>query len=393
MAKAVKKAAPTKQKLSLVDQLLKVTGEDGDIERLSESNYFKESNVWCTTGVPELDWNLRSFGFTKGIVEIAGESQSGKSTLSYTAMRFFQKQFPECFCFILSSEQRENYQYIAKIGVDTSKVIVIKSKFLEDLFYKLQDNLDAIEEIWQASGNEGKPKIMVVWDSVGNTQSRQELAAFKENVKLYKKYKGKAEDPEYKHAVMAAFAKQAKMHIKAITAQLYDKDILLLCLNVLTANLASPVGGKTSPGGSWLEFNPYMRFKMARIGWEYLEIDGEKEKVAQYTKVQIEKNDFGTRRNTIMEICVGAGIVLNKVDIAYAIEKGILKQEGAKKISFLGGKLKWSTKREFYNLYKEGNKLLPILHEKIIEKRHADIAIEKQNINSPHQDIDDEDDD
>lgn len=361
---------------NLTDRLIKAVG-NADMQKLSERNYFKDENrIWAHTGCPELEWNIGGLGFPIGITEVAGASKSGKTTLALTGLKNFQAKHKDGFCIILSSEERENDEYARRIGVDTENVVVIRSRFVEDLFYKFQHNLDAIEEIWREDKRTGKPPVYVMWDSVGGTNSRAELATFKVNADISKKNSEKGTNTEFKHAKMADFAKAAKMSMKAVLAQLYEKDIIFVAINHLMDDLSSPVGGKKSTGGSWLEFLPTLRLKMERVSWERLEIDGLNEDVAQVTRVKVEKNDFGSRRQTDIEILLGYGIIISKADIAYAVEKNIIKKEGVKKMSFLG-KMSWSTRREFFKLYETNNKLLPILQEKIAKERHKDILATK----------------
>lgn len=363
--------------MSIINRLIDSVGGK-DSQKLSQRNYFKdEDRIWAHTGSPELELNLGGFGFPVGITEVAGASKSGKTTLALTGLKHFQRAYPEGICIILSSEERENDLYARNIGVDTDNVIVIRSRFVEDLFFKLQTYIDEIDKIWSEE-NEGKPKIFVMWDSVGATNSRAELATFKENVTIHQKNQEKGTKTDFKHAKMADFAKTSKMCVKAILAQLYEKQIVFVCINHLIADISNPNGGTTSTGGTWIEFLPTLRLKLKRVKWEVLEIAGSNEQVAQITKVEVEKNDFGSRRATEIEILLGWGIVLSATDIDYAVEKGIIKKEGARKMSYLG-KMTWSTKREFYNLYKSNHKLLPILHEKIAKSIHADI-LEAKNL-------------
>jgi RecA/RadA recombinase len=362
--------------MSLTDRLLKAVSNP-DSQKLSDRNYFKDKDrIWAHSGCPELESNLGGFGFPIGITEVAGTSKSGKTTIAMTGLKNFQKQHPDGFCIILSSEERENDEYARRIGVDTDNVVVIRSRFVEDLFYKLQHHFDAIEQIWVEDKMKGKPAIFVMWDSVGATNSRAELDTFKVNADISKKNIEKGTKAEFKHAKMADFAKSAKMCMKAVLAQLYEKHIIFVAINHLMDNLSSPMGGKTSTGGSWLEYLPTLRLKMERVGWERLEIDGLQQDVAQVTRVKVEKNDFGSRRQTDIEILLGYGIILSKADIGYGVEKGIIKKEGAKKMSYLG-KMTWSTRRDFFKLYEENHKLLPLLHKKIADMRHDDIIESK----------------
>lgn len=353
-------------------------GAKGAFSSMDEKNYYTdEDRLWIHTGSPELDYNLGCFGFPVGLTEISGPSKSGKTTLALAGMLAFQRKHPSGICLILSSEERDNEQYMNQIGVDTSRVKVITSKFVEELFWNFQIMINRVEEVWKEEKMQGKPQIYAFWDSIGSTNSRSELNTFIENAKLYEKSIVAGTKLEIKHAKPGDFAKSAKACMKAILSQVYDKDIVLVALNHLYDNIGQE-GGTTSYGGKWIEYMPTLRLICKRKQWEVMEIDGKNEQVAQTTTVFVEKNDFGGRRSTDIEILLGFGLVLSKTDIEYAIEKGIIKKETATIHTFLNNKLRWSSKRTFYALYQSHNKLLAILHSKILSERHKDVLAEKE---------------
>jgi len=362
--------------LNKVMAKLDYKGAQGAFTSMDEKNYWTdEERLWVHTGSPELDFNIGSFGFPVGLTEVSGPSKSGKTTLALAGMLNFQRKHPDGICLILSSENRDNEQYMNQIGIDTSRVKVITSKFVEELFWNLQIFINKIEEVWNDEKLQGKPKIYAFWDSIGGTNSRSELEAFKLNAKLYEEAITKGTKLEIKHAKPGDFAKAAKACVKAILAQLYEKDIVFVALNHLIDDFDT--GSTKSPGGTWVEFFPTLRLKCKRKEWVSYEIDKKMEQVGQITTVMVEKNDFGGRRSTDIEILLGFGLVLNRADIDYALSKDIIKKEGATVLTFMGGKLRWNSKRTFYELYASHNKLLQILHSKILQERHKDMMADK----------------
>ncbi len=369
----------------LMSKMSELKVGSGDFETLNNKNYFDPGRLYIHTGSSNLDCNIGSFGFPVGLTEISGMSKSGKTTLALMGMLNFQQRFPDGICVILSSEYRDNDQYAKQIGLDTERIHLIKSKNVEDLFYNFQIFINALEVLWREEQMEGKPKIYVFWDSIGGTNSRAELNTFMENVKIHQKNLSEGTKTEAKHAKIADFAKMAKHCMKAILAQIYDKDIVFIAINHLIDNVDG-TGGQSSGGGHWITFLPVLRLLCKRKEWITMEmedmINGKAmkkiEQVGQITTVYIEKNDFGSRKSTDVEIFLGYGIVLSANDIAYAINKGILKAPSALKRSFMNDKLKWSSRREFYDLYKTHNKLLPILHKKIMQERHKEVLESKQ---------------
>lgn len=362
--------------LNKVMSKLDFKGAQGAFSSMDEKNYWADENrLWVHTGSPELDFNIGSYGFPVGLTEISGPSKSGKTTLALAGMLNFQRKHPDGICLILSSENRDNEQYMNQIGIDTSRVKVITSKFVEELFWNMQIFINRVEEVWNEEKLQGNPKIYVFWDSIGGTNSRSELEAFKTNAKLYEESITKGTKLEIKHAKPGDFAKAAKACVKAILSQLYDKDIVFVALNHLIDDFDT--GTTKSPGGTWVEFFPTLRLKCKRKEWVTYEIDKKMEQVGQITTVMVEKNDFGGRRSTDIEILLGFGLVLNRADIEYALSKSIIKKEGATVHTFMGGKLRWNSKRTFYELYVNHNKLLHILHNKILQERHKDMMADK----------------
>lgn len=352
---------------SIVDKLIKRFNNE-DVLKFSDKDLFSEQNMWITTGSPSLDLNLNTLGIPAGLSLVAGDSRSGKTTLCLHLMKNFQRKFPDGVCIILSSESRDNKIYAKKIGIDTDQVLIIKSKFLEDLFYKLQFAIDDTKAIWKQEKLKGKPKFFVMWDSVGGTLSRAEVKAFRENVDAMRKSLEKGKDKEAEIEVkMMAFQKEAKRLVKSLVAQMSEID---MCFMAIAHTGDSTNGrGKVVYGGTWNEFFSTIRLQTSIYQHEKLD-DVE---VAQYTKVKVLKNDFGSRKATNLEILLSYGIILSEEDIAYGVEKGIIKKLSAKKHSFMDDKLAWSSKREFYLLYENGNKFLNILQNKLLAEAHKDV--------------------
>lgn len=375
-----------------IEKLSKLV-EEGNQGSKYESPLISEK-VWVSSGIPELDWTLRTLGFKKGFVEIAGLPRAGKTTIGLQIVANYQAKYENAVCIFMLSEQRIDDSYAVRLGVDMDRLIKIKEKTLEGLFYTLQDKMEELTKMWDDAKLPGNPKIIVLWDSISATISESELTTFKNNAKVYKKQKLKEktesdeeeEDDDsddsprkLKHAKMAAFAKNARDFTKAIHAQLYSNDIIFICLNHLTDNLNSPHGGKTSTGGSWRNYFCYIRLEMQpdvmtmakhRIGTEQW---------GQMTNVKIIKNDFGGYSPISLQLCLGYGFTLTTGDIEYAVKKKLIEKKGEKGYSFLNGKLSWNSTKSFYELYRSENKLMKILHRKIIELRHKDVLATLKN--------------
>lgn len=364
---------------SIIDKIVQKFNSE-DVIKFSDKDGFKDIASWAHTGSPTLDYNLHTFGIPTGIVEIAGMSRSGKTTLGLIAMKNFLKENQEDgIAVILSSENRDNKDYALQLGLPVSRIIIVKVKYVEAMFMQVKKLIMDTDEIMKPL--KLKPKFFFLWDSLGATLSKSELDTMEENTKRMEKelQKGsEVEDIELKNEKMMAFAKEAKKFAKSMMAEMYTHVMHFVMLNHQYDNTApgSFITTKKSTGGEWVSLFPTLRLSMSLVKHEKID-DVE---VAQITRVKVVKNDFGSRKPTDIRILLGYGIILSQEDIDYALEVGILQKEGAKKISFMKGKLSWSSPRELFKLYQEHNKLLIVLHNKIKKSMQNDLIALKKSL-------------
>jgi len=375
-----------------IDGLVKKFDSE-NIIKFSKKDSFSSMKSWVHTGSPTLDFNLGTFGFPTGVIEIAGASRGGKTTLALQAMASFQKENGENgICVILSSENRDNKDYARRIGVKVDDVLIVKITFVEEMFMIIKQIVDEINKAFSEAKKKEKPKFFFMWDSLGATLSLNERDTMEENTAMLEKKMNKGEQlDELKHEKIGAFAKEAKKFAKYILSLMYDNIIHFIILNHTYDTITGMgVSTKKSTGGAWIEYLPTQRLQLSTKGMERI---GDEE-VAQISKVKVVKNDFGSRKATEIRILLGEGVILSQDDIDYALEAGILKLEGKKKIVFLNGKLSWSSPREFFNLYHERNKLLKVLHKKIQLSMQKDLIELKAKYNEqPDAEDDDEEED
>ena len=362
--------------MSIVDKLVKRFNSE-DVVKFADKDNFRDNKSWVPTGSPELDYNLGILGFPTGMIEIAGLSRSGKTTLALQGMKHFLKKQKNGIAVILSSENRDNKDYAIKIGIDPDKVVIIKIRYVEEMFMKVKKLIEDCKKIFSEEGIDETPKFYFMWDSLGATLSKAELDTLEDNTKTMEKALEKGKDiSELKHAQMASFAKSAKMFAKYLTGEMYDSIVHFVILNHVHDQIGGMSKEKKSGGGEWIQFFPTIRLRTTLIGHEKID----EVEVAQYTEIKVVKNDFGSRRKTKLTILLGYGIILSDEDIQYAVEKGIVKKKSATVYDFMG-KLQWKSKRTFFELYYERNKLLEVLTKKITEARHDDVTEERYPAN------------
>lgn len=372
---------------SIIDKLVKKFDSE-NIIKFSEKDSFSSMKSWVHTGSPTLDFNLGTFGLPTGIIEIAGASRGGKTTIALQAMANFQKENGEdSICVILSSENRDNKDYARRIGVNVENVLIIKVTFVEEMFMLVKQIIDEVNKEYDSKKN--RPKFFFMWDSLGATLSLNERDTLEENTAMLEKKMSKGETlDELKHEKIGVFAKEAKKFTKFVLSLMYSNIIHFIILNHTYDTITGMgISTKKSTGGTFIEYLPTIRLQVAVKGMERI---GDEE-VAQISKIKVVKNDFGSRKTTEIRILLGEGVILSQDDIDYALERGILKLEGKKKITFLNGKLSWSSPREFFSLYHERNKLLKVLHTKIRRSMQQDLLDIKAKYNE-ESDIEDEED-
>jgi len=337
--------------------------------KFSEIDLFSEENAWISTGSPYLDYKLRTLGYPTGIIEVRGDSQSGKTTLSLHAMIECISQYRErAVVVILSSERRDNKIYARQLGLKTDQVTVHRVKTMEDVFNKMRQSIDYTMEILEDEEDKIKPRFLFVWDSLGQTVSAQERK------KMEFRAKATNEDDEAGQAAMGAAARALGVGLRDTISFTDGYDVTFYIINRAYDNMGN--SGKTSYGGKAITFYPNMRLELRRTqGLEFVKDEGE---IGQITMVVPFKTDFAIPKQKInIEIGYGYGIVLSKDDIQMGMDAGILEKfsHGG---SFMNGKLKWGTRRELYALYEEKNPLLKLLTKKLIKHAHSLVLKERK---------------
>lgn len=342
-----------------------------DVHKFSDVDIFADVDLWVHTGSPTLDMELGTLGVPVGLTEVRGKSRSGKTTFTMMGLKHFKNQNPEGVGVILSSEYRDNQFYAQKIGIDPEEVIIVKVRYVEQMFLRVKEIIAAANELWEEEGKEGKPKFYFIWDSVGLTYSKTERDNFEENLKIMKTNKEKGleeteKERELKVAAMASFARAAKTGAKYIKTQVYDNDIVFSMINHTIANIGSI--GRKSVGGEWIELIPTMRLEL------YIKqtLKVRDEAAGQITHVKVIKNDFDSPGKEIpIEIKYGHGVILSEQDIEFGVAANIIDAPTKKVRQY--GSLRWSTKAQFYSFYDEAEPELEELHDKLMKAAHKEV--------------------
>lgn len=216
------------------------------------------------------EWWQKSFGIMGlrfgHFVQIAGEPDSGKTSLSLLAIKRAQDQ--GYGVVYIESEGKTSEEDLIAAGIDPSGVIVIHSKIVEECFDA--GNL-AIDTFFN---NFPKAKLLLVFDSYGNTVSMRDS-----ELKLTEK-----------SGMVGGSAKTNRMGIGAIAAKQIEHPIACLIVNYTYDNMGSP--GKTNAGGKALNFHCMLTIQSSRKAWYERTIHGEKVRAGADVLWKVYKNHY-----------------------------------------------------------------------------------------------------
>lgn len=334
-----------------IKKIVEKSKKEMKAETFDDIDDFSQVNFWVSSGVPDIDWLMSTFGYSPGIMEVAGLSRCGKTTLLLHAIKEFLKigGVP----LVLSSERRENKDNAKRLGIDTSLVTRIKVKTIENMFDKAEEFIEMVR-------NEDKEvPILIGIDSLGATPTKAEINA--------------KEDQEF----MAVAAKVIKGRLRRIT-QVIDNEKICLFINNQTYKKIGKIFGKTttSYGGEGLKFHKQLGFELSKI--KTLKI-GEK-KIGQVTRFEITKSDFTAPEQFIdVPLMWGYGFVPSKEILELAEENDILERVGKKNGYRLKRfpKIYWKSEADFYRLMIEDERARTILNNLLIKVVHREIKIQR----------------
>ncbi len=199
-------------------------------------------------------WWRESFGILGlrfgHFVQIAGEPDSGKTSISLLAIKCAQEQGHAVV--YVETEGKTSEEDLVAAGIDTASLITIRSKIVEEAFDNANLAIDAIMSDYPDS------KILFVFDSYGNTVSmRDSELKLTENA-----------------AMVGGAAKTNRLGIGAIAAKQINHPIACLIVNYTYDNMGSP--GKTNAGGKALNFHCMLTIQSSRKAWYERTVQGEK---------------------------------------------------------------------------------------------------------------------
>ena len=365
MSKNKKDAAPK----SWVDFAVENFKEIGT-KPFSDVNVFL-NGTWASLNVPTFDLEMEFLGFPKGIIEIRGESMSGKTSLAYQVLANAVEVHGEnCSSMIFSAENRDNRQLADGMRMDVSKVPVSYPKNTEELQNSIIKMVEEGSKWWKESGREGKQKFVFVLDSMSQLFSSSEAKKIADNAD---KNDDKAQNP-------GASAKANNSMLRAVKVLSQDHDLTLLVINRTYDKIGFMQRGKVSAGGTGITYLPNVRIELRRV----TDIKGsgsDTRAIGQEVEVTIIKNDFGAPRHKfIIDLMFGYGYTLSSSCIKFGLERGLLeKYSYGFKSTIPGIDVGWKNKGELIDLLRSGDQAFWDLTTRITEEAHT-VVMEKRGL-------------
>lgn len=215
-------------------------------------------------------WWLEKFGVMGlkfgHMVQVAGKSDSGKTSISLAAMKKAQEQ--GCGIIYVETESKTGPEDLISAGIDPAGVICVNSSITEEAF---ELSLKAWESFFVDYPGE---KLLFVYDSFGNTTSNRDAGI----------------SMTEKSAMVGGAAKTNRTGLSIMRAKMIQDKVAVLLINRTYDNIGGV--GKTNAGGDAINFFSMLTVQTARKGWYEKTIKGEKVRAGAVVVWNVFKNHY-----------------------------------------------------------------------------------------------------
>ena len=256
-------------------------GIGNDLKTLADGNFLTMPEWWQqatnTKGLP--------FG---GIVQLAGDSDSGKTSAAIAAMKAAQEQ--DVAILYGETENKTTTEDLANWGVDPSQVMMVKDTVAETFYKKYFQLRDTFVKKYPDG------KLLQIVDSFGNLMSLRDLEL----------------DLETENQKPGGKGKINRLALNKIIAGAQKGNIATLLINYTYDNMGSP--GKINAGGKALNFFSSLTYQTSRKSWIEKTAKGQKVRIGARVQWRLFKNhiDKANPGPKIVELDITSdGIVLS----------------------------------------------------------------------------------
>ena len=278
----------------------KVTQSEAEKEILKffgEDTVFFDGNIATkyeaiSTGSPNLDEAIGIGGIPMGrITQLAGQESSGKTMLALSCIREYLNQNPENTALFIDAEYTYDPVWAEKQGVDTSRVMVIKTNDAKAIFEgligkskvnsvtkKISKSMKGIlDHVIEGTDPRFANLGIIVLDSIAVLNTPLEVAA------------------EVGKANMAPIPRFLSTELKKLTPVVAQANVAFIGINQVRVNLGQMFGDpSTSPGGKALKHACSLMINMAPVFSSDSTItDSSGSKIGHTVRAKIQKNKVG----------------------------------------------------------------------------------------------------
>lgn len=200
------------------------------------------------------------------MVQVAGKSDSGKTSISLDAMKRAQEQ--GYGIIYVETESKTGAEDLIAAGIDPDGVICINSAIVEEAF---ELGLKAWDSFFVDYPGE---KLLFVFDSFGNTVSQRDSA-------LSMTGKG---------ALVGGSAKTNRMGLSIMRAKMIKDPVAVLMINRTYDNIGGV--GKTNAGGDAINFFAMLTVQTTRKGWYERTVAGQTVRAGAIVVWNVFKNHY-----------------------------------------------------------------------------------------------------
>lgn len=208
------------------------------------------------------------------IIQVAGDYDSGKSTLAGEFMAAAQKQ--NIYVILGDSEKKfDKVRFAKHFGGDPDQIFTVQSTMIRKLAGGMFKFIKVIME------KDPKARILLVHDSVGGSVSKARAEHDIDDDKGNQPGSEAVENSDYMKHMIAIMDK-------------YPGAICLLLINQMTDKIGFGMKGKSRSGGHKISFHSSLIIEMKQIKKLLSVSKGKKLKKGIISKVTVNKNHLGT---------------------------------------------------------------------------------------------------
>lgn len=265
---------------------------------------------WISTGSILLDYaiaNRKNGGVPEGrIIEIAGETASGKTHLAFAIARTVQ-QMGGIVVFI-DTEAAVSVDRLKHMGIDISRRFVYVTTHETEQVFQIAESTIA-----KAKQMVKDVPVLIVWDSVAQTSPKMEL------------------EGTYEQSTVGLQARVISKGMRKITGVISDNNVIFLCLNQLRSavNVGPYADPNVTSGGKALPYASSVRLMLTGGGPIK---DSSGLIIGSKTNITVKKNKVGPPfKRMSLQILFGKGIYEDEAlfeELFNASKKGTVERNG-----------------------------------------------------------------